>query len=197
MIVIVDSGGANLVSITSAFERLGCEAIVSAAQEDIEQASHVILPGVGSAKTVMARLQALNLVKVLQSLTQPVLGICVGMQILFEYSEEGATPCLGLLNGRITKIPSHPNLNLPHMGWNTLKMSKASSLMRDVLPDSYVYFVHSYMAPVSSYTLAQTDFGEIFSAAVRHDNFWGVQFHPERSGKIGQRILTNFLKGIS
>lgn len=196
MIVIVDSGGANLISITSAIARLGRHVIVSSAMQDIEQASHIILPGVGQAKTVMNRLNTLGLVNVLKTTTKPVLGICVGMQILFESSEEGATPCLGLLKGTVKKLPLIATLCLPHMGWNTIKMRASSVLMQDIPQDAYVYYVHNFAVPVSHNTLAETDYGSSFSAAVQHRNFMGVQFHPERSGAIGSQILKNFLEQI-
>ena len=194
MIVIVDSGGANLISITSAIARLGKHVIVSSAIQDIEQASHIILPGVGSAETVMNRLNTLGLVDVLKATTKPVLGICVGMQVLFEFSEEGATPCLGLLNGTVKKLPLIVNLCLPHMGWNTIKICASSVLMQDIPQDAYVYYVHNFAVPVSSNTIAQTDYGFLFSAAIEYRNFMGVQFHPERSGAIGNQLLKNFLE---
>ena len=194
MIVIVDSGGANLISIISAIERLGKQVIVTSAIADMEQASHIILPGVGEAKTVMNRLNALGLVDVLKATTKPVLGICVGMQVLFEFSEEGATPCLGLLNGTVKKLPIIANLCLPHMGWNTIKTCDSSALMQDIPQDAYVYYVHNFAVPVSQNTIAETNYGTSFSAAVQHRNFMGVQFHPERSGATGSQILKNFLE---
>lgn len=194
MIVIVDSGGANLVSITAAIARLGVDVLVSAAKQDIKQASHVILPGVGSAKTVMNRLNTLGLVATLKALTQPVLGICVGMQVLFESSEEGATPCLGILPGIVEKLPAITSLSFPHMGWNTLEIGTTSSPMQNIPPRAYVYFVHNFYAPISSYTVAKTRYGIPFSAAVQQRNFIGVQFHPERSGAIGNQLLKNFLE---
>lgn len=194
MIVIVDSGGANLISIISAIERLGKQVIVSSVIADMEEASHIILPGVGEAKTVMNRLNALGLVDVLKATTKPVLGICVGMQVLFEFSEEGATPCLGLLNGTVKKLPLVANLCLPHMGWNTINISASSILMQGISHDAYVYYVHNFAVSVSHNTIANTDYGSSFSAAVQHRNFMGVQFHPERSGATGSQILKNFLE---
>ncbi len=194
MIVIVDSGGANLISITSAVARLDKHVIVSSAIQDIEQASHIILPGVGSAKTVMNRLNTLGLVDVLKATTKPVLGICVGMQVLFESSEEGATPCLGLLDGTVKKLPIIANLCLPHMGWNTIKTYDSSALMQDIPQHAYVYYVHNFAVLVSQNTIAETNYGVSFSAAVQHRNFMGVQFHPERSGAVGSQILKNFLE---
>lgn len=194
MIVIVDSGGANLTSITSSIAHLGRQVIVSNAMQDIERASHIILPGVGSAETVMNRLNTLGLVNVLKATTKPVLGICVGMQVLFESSEEGATSCLGLLKGTVKKLPLIANLCLPHMGWNTIKICASSVLMQDIPQDAYVYYVHNFAVPISSNTIAETDYGALFSAAVEYRNFMGVQFHPERSGAIGSQLLKNFLE---
>ena len=194
MIVIVDSGGANLISIISAIGRLGQQVIVSSDIADLEQASHIVLPGVGEAKTVMNRLNTLGLVNVLKETTKPVLGICVGMQVLFEFSEEGATPCLGLLNGTVKKLPFIANFCLPHMGWNTIKICASSVLMQDIPQDAYVYYVHNFAVSVSDNTIAETDYSSSFSAVVQHRNFMGVQFHPERSGAIGSQILKNFLE---
>lgn len=194
MIVIVDSGGANLVSITSAVSRLGYEVIVSSAIQDIEQASHIILPGVGSAEIIMRRLNSLGLVEVLKTVTKPVLGICVGMQVLFEFSEEGMTTCLGILSGMVKKIRAATPLCLPHMGWNTVKICAFSKLMQNIPQHAYVYFVHNFSAPVSCYTIAETFYGSPFSAVVQYRNFMGVQFHPERSGAVGSQLLKNFLE---
>lgn len=194
MIVIVDSGGANLISITSAISRLGRQVIISGTKRDIQRASHIILPGVGEAKTVMARLNTLGLLDVLKATTKPVLGICVGMQILFEFSEEGTTSCLGILKGTVKKLPIIANLYLPHMGWNTIKICTSSVLMQDIPQDAFVYYVHNFAVPVSHNTIAETAYGSSFSAAVQHRNFMGVQFHPERSGAIGSQILKNFLE---
>lgn len=194
MIVIVDSGGANLISISNAIERLDKKVIVSSRLQDIEQASHIILPGVGSAQTVMNRLNKLGLSKILRETTKPVLGICVGMQILFEFSEEGATSCLGILNGTVKKLPFIANLCLPHMGWNTIKICASSVLMRDIPQDAYVYYVHNFAAPVSHNTIAETEYGSSFSAAIQERNFMGVQFHPELSGALGRQLLKNFLE---
>jgi len=194
MIVIVDSGGANLISIMSAIARLGKHVMVSSAMQDIEQASHIILPGVGSAEIVMNRLHTLGLVDILKVTTKPVLGICVGMQVLFEFSEEGKTPCLSILNGTVKKLPLIANLCLPHMGWNTINISAPSVLMQGISQNAYVYYVHNFAAPISSNTIAETDYGSSFSAAVQHRNFMGVQFHPERSGAIGSQLLKNFLE---
>lgn len=193
MIVIVDSGGANLVSITSALLRLGYDAIISSSIQEIQQATHIILPGVGSATTVMNRLNKLGLVDVLKTVTQPLLGICVGMQILFEFSEEGLTTCLGIVKGVVKRLPVNEQLCLPHMGWNTVKICAFSPMMNDIPEQAYMYFVHNFAAPISSDTIAETNYGISFSAAIQHRNFMGVQFHPERSGMLGTQLLKNFL----
>lgn len=194
MIVIVDSGGANLVSISSAITRLGQDVRVSTSPQEIEEASHVILPGVGSSSVVMERLKRLRLIDTLKALSQPVLGICVGMHILFEFSEEGSSFGLGILRGKVQKLPEFASLSLPHMGWNTLKITDNDPLLRGISEAAYVYFVHNYAASVGDYTKAETAYGLPFSAVVRQDNWWGVQFHPERSGTIGQQLLNNFLE---
>lgn len=191
MIVIVDSGGANLVSISSAIERLGYEVRVSGEPKVIESAHRLILPGVGSAKTVMNRLNALSLVSLLRTTTIPLLGICVGMQVLFDYSEEGDTACLGIIKGRVKKLKA---TTLPHMGWNKLKPCNETTVLQGFTKESFVYYVHSFAAPISTYTIATTDYVGSFSAAVLHKNFLGVQFHPERSGAVGSHLLKNFLE---
>ena len=197
MIVIIDSGGANLLSLMSAFSRLNVEVRVSSSRQDIAAASHVILPGVGCAQTIMQRLHALGLVDFLKTLSKPLLGICVGMQILFEFSEEGSCHCLGLLSGRVEKLPAKPNLSLPHMGWNTLRPCGNAKLMQSIGPSPYVYFVHNFAAPVSDDTIATSCYGVTFSAAVQRRHLMGVQFHPERSGSQGAQILKNFLEFFS
>ena len=192
MITIVDSGGANIASVLFALERLGVSASVSVDADEIRQASHVILPGVGSAYRIMQRLKSLQLNDVLRNLTQPLLGICVGMQVLFEYSEEGEVACLGVMPGIIKKLTGAPIL--PHMGWNTLDIIQDNALLKHIPEKTYVYFVHSFAAPVVKDTCAMTHYGESFSAVVAYKNFFGTQFHPERSGAMGQKLLKNFLE---
>lgn len=194
MIVIIDCGGANLVSISTAIARIGKKAKISAAIEDFEKASHIILPGVGCAKTVMQRLNALGLVERLKANTKPLLGICVGMQVLFEFSEEGQTKCLGLLEGKVKKLAGATSLRLPHMGWNTLKISAISPLLQGIQDETYVYYVHHFATGCSNDTIAETSYGRPFSAAVQREHLMGVQFHPERSGVQGSQILKNFLE---
>jgi glutamine amidotransferase len=198
--VIVDSGGANLASLCYAFERLGARASVTTDGSTIASAERVVLPGVGAARQAMERLRAAGLTNVLRTLTQPVLGICLGMQLLFRESEEGPTPCLGVLSDTVRKLKAAPGRPVPHMGWNQLELSReplvcrSDPLLEGIGANEYVYFVHSYATGVSQFTLASTCYGSRLSAVIRCKNFWGTQFHPERSGKAGARVLENFLR---
>ena len=191
--VIVDSG-ANLASLRYAFERLGARTAVSADGSTIASAERVVLPGVGAAGDAMGRLRAAGLTQVLRTLTQPVLGICLGMQLLFRSSEEGATQCLGILPDTVRRLQPLPGRPVPHMGWNQLEGRREDPLLEDIAARDYMYFVHAYAAPVSEHTLASADYGGPLSAVVRRGNFWGTQFHPERSGRTGARLLRNFLR---
>lgn len=195
MIAVVDSGVANLESVMSMLRRIGGEAEVTADAGKIKAASHVILPGVGAAAPAMAQLQAKKLTDTLKALTQPVLGICLGLQLMFERSTEGSgTNCLGILPGSVQQLPAWPDRPVPHMGWNQITLKKPEhSLLRGVDNNSFVYFVHSFAAPVADTTLATTDYGTLFAAISGSKNFMGCQFHPERSGAVGGRILKNFL----
>ena len=186
MIAIIEACGSNFASIQFAFERLNAKSIVTNDAEKIKSATHVVLPGVGTAQKAMMRLKQSGLIDLIPLLTQPVLGICVGMQILFDFSEEENTTCLGIIPGRVLELPRSPQHILPHMGWNTIQI-------QDDGEKNYVYFVHSYAAPVGSYTVATANYGTEFSAIVQNKNFYGVQFHPERSSIIGEKILNNFL----
>ena len=191
--VIIDSGGANLASLQFALERLGVAARVSANAGDIAAAERVILPGVGSAADAMHRLRAAGLAELLPQLAQPVLGICLGMQLLFEHSAEGDTDCLGVLPGTVRRLDPSITRPVPHMGWNRLHELADDTLLKGLGPEAYFYFVHGYVAPLGAFTLARTHYGEDFSAVVRHRNFCGVQFHPERSAASGAGVLANFL----
>jgi imidazole glycerol-phosphate synthase subunit HisH len=192
--VIIDSGGANLASLQFAFERLGARTHVTNDARTITSAQRVILPGVGAAGDAMQRLRHSGLAALLPSLTQPVLGICLGMQLLFQQSEEGSTRCLGILPETVRRLQPAPGLPVPHMGWNQLTPVRDDPLLEGIAPNDYVYFVHSYAAPVSAITLATADYGVAVSAIVRKGNFWGTQFHPERSAGTGSRVLANFLR---
>lgn len=193
-LAIIDSGGANIASLQFAIERLGVEATLTTDPAALRAATHVILPGVGAAADCMARLEALDLVDTIRSLRQPLLGICVGMQLMFEGSEEGNVSCLGILPGRVQRFPNLAGMPVPHMGWNQLKVTRPTPLLTGLTADDYVYYVHSYAAPVSADTVATTDYSNTFSAAVQRGNVFGVQFHPERSARTGALILANFLK---
>lgn len=195
--VIVDTGCANLNSVRYAFERLGASVVVTDDLQTIASATRVVLPGVGTAKAAMAALNGKQLVATLSQLTQPVLGVCLGMQMLTKQSQERGNAaqdcqCLGLIETQIEQLDSH-QLPLPHMGWNQITPS-SHPLFADIEPGSYVYFVHSYRAPLGAHTIASCEYGETFSAAIAKDNFMGVQFHPEKSAQVGAQILTNFLK---
>jgi glutamine amidotransferase len=192
--VIIDSGGANLASLQFALERLEASTVVSGDPQDIAKAPRVILPGVGSAQDAMTRLRATGLHEVLPTLKQPVLGICLGMQLLFARSEEGSTECLGIIPDIVRRLQAEPGRPVPHMGWNQLTALRSDPLLEDIAENDYVYFVHSYAARVSDVTLAATDYGAQVSAVIRRNNFWGTQFHPERSGATGAKVLANFLR---
>lgn len=193
-VVLIDSGGANIGSVLYALERLGASARMSADADEIRAADRVILPGVGAAAAGMARLRELGLVETVRTLSQPLLGVCLGMQLLFEHSDEGDTECLGLLPGRVGKLRSRPGLRVPHMGWNALSIERGDPLLAGIAEDASAYFVHGYAVPVGECTLASTCHGEAFSAVVRRGNRMGAQFHPERSSATGARLLANFLE---
>ncbi|HEY6923366.1 MAG TPA: imidazole glycerol phosphate synthase subunit HisH [Steroidobacteraceae bacterium] len=192
--VIIDSGGANLASLQFALERLGASTQVTTDADTIVGAPRVILPGVGAAADAMQRLRSSGVAELLPTLKQPVLGICLGMQLLFSRSEEGVTQCLGILPQTVRRLQPSPGLPVPHMGWNQLAPLRDDPILEGIARDDYVYFVHSYAVPVADVTLATTDYGAPLSAIVRKGNFWGAQFHPERSAATGARLLANFLR---
>ncbi|MBW4052506.1 MAG: imidazole glycerol phosphate synthase subunit HisH [Proteobacteria bacterium] len=192
--VIIDSGGANLASLQFALQRLGARATVTSDPRAIAAAPRVVLPGVGSAADAMQRLRHSGVAELLPTLRQPVLGICLGMQLLFERSAEGMTECLGLLPGTVGRLRAARGRPVPHMGWNQLLPTRADPLLEGIAPGEYFYFVHSYAAPVSQMTVAHVDYGQSLSAVVRRGNFCGTQFHPERSAAAGARLLGNFLR---
>jgi glutamine amidotransferase len=194
MLAIVDSGGANIASVRFALERLGIRSELTADPAVIRAAERVILPGVGSAQEGMKRLQAKGLVEVVRGLKQPTLGICLGMQLLFEASEEGNTPSLGLIPGRVALLPESPGITVPHMGWNTLDVRQPTPLLQGFDAATRFYFVHSFAGPVNAFTAASCTHGTAFAAVVQRGNFSGVQFHPERSGAAGAQLLKNFLE---
>lgn len=192
-LVIIDSGGANITSLLSAFERLGVRAELSSDAAAIRAADHVVLPGVGAARDAMTRLQEARLVDVIRKLEQPVLGVCLGMQLLCEASEEDDVECLGIFPGVAQKLPVGDNCPVPNMGWCATRFAAPHPVVHGLEQDEYFYYVHSYALPESEYTIAAASHSRAFSAMVGRDNFVAAQFHPERSSKAGARILENFL----
>jgi glutamine amidotransferase len=194
-LAIVDSGVANLASVIAALKRLNVDGEVTSDPQTILAATHVILPGVGAATAAMAQLSAKKLIDVIRSLTQPTLGICLGMQLMFSRSDEGqGVGCLDVIQGTIRKLSVKPDKPIPHMGWNQIKIRRPGHpLLQGVGDGSFVYFVHSYAAPVAEYSVASCEYSEEFTAIAEHKNFFSCQFHPERSGAVGSRILKNFV----
>jgi glutamine amidotransferase len=190
-IVIIDYGAGNIKSIDFAFKRLGVETTLSNNIEDITKADKVIFPGVGEASSAMRMLCENNLDKLIPQLEQPVLGICLGMQLLCNYSEEGDTKGLGVFDVDIKRFNS--DLKVPQMGWNTIYDLK-SKLFNTINNDEFMYLVHSYYAELCDDTISKTNYGFEYSTALKNNNFYGVQFHPEKSGIFGEQILDNFLK---
>ena len=192
-VVLVDAGGTNIGSVRYALQRLGVDAALTTDAAAIRSADKVILPGVGAAGPGMARLRELGLVELMRSLTQPVLGVCLGMQLLCERSEEGDTACLGVVPATVHRFAGQPGLRVPHMGWNRLKRRRDHPLLAGLGEDDWAYFVHSYAVPVGDHALASADYGGEFACVIAQGNFHGMQFHPERSAKVGARLLKNFL----
>lgn len=193
-VVILDTGCANLHSVTSAVARHGYYPVVSRDPEIVLHADKLFLPGVGTAQAAMDQLRERELIELVKACTQPVLGICLGMQLLGRFSEESnGVDLLGVIDQDIVKMHD-AGLPLPHMGWNRVYAKAGHRLFQGIDDGAYFYFVHSYAMPVSADTIARCDYGEAFSAAVQHDNFYGVQFHPERSGRAGAQLLKNFLE---
>ena len=191
--VVIVASGANIASLQFALQRLDASASVSADAAAIRAASHVILPGVGAAAEAMARLRQCGLDAVVPGLQQPVLGICLGMQLLHETSQEGEVDCLGIIPGRAARLAPCAGRPVPHMGWNTLDIRRPCALLEGLADGDYAYFVHSYALDISEATVASTNYGAPFSACVQWRNFYGAQFHPERSAAVGARVLQNFL----
>ncbi|MFH7565204.1 imidazole glycerol phosphate synthase subunit HisH [Oceanimonas smirnovii] len=192
--VIIDTGCANLSSVRYAIERLGYEVTVSRDPEVVLAADKLLLPGVGTAKEAMKNLRERGLIELIDQLHQPVLGICLGMQMLVKHSDEGDVDCLGKVDARCEHMESAEGVRLPHMGWNQITPMPEHPLFKDIPEGSFFYFVHSYAVPVGEYTLATCQHGQAFSAAIGQENFFGVQFHPERSGAAGAQLLKNFLE---
>jgi len=193
-VVIIDSGGANIASLRFALERLGVVAELTTDAATIQAAGHVILPGVGAAAAAMQRLRASGLTELIPALEQPVLGICLGMQLLAEASEEDSAECLGIFPGVAGKLSASPNSPVPHMGWSRVSVTKQHPLIKDIDSGSYFYFLHSYALPVADYALATASHSGDFTAILSHRNFFAAQFHPERSSAAGAKLLANFLE---
>jgi glutamine amidotransferase len=194
IIGIVDYGAGNIRSVVNALKRLEIDAVVSADRSELDRADKLILPGVGEARSAVAALAHVGLLEWLKDLQKPFLGICLGMQILFDHSTERATDCLGIIPGTIEhfKIQS-PNVKIPHIGWNQVETEAANPLFQNIRSGEYFYFVHSYRAPLVSETIGYTEYGVRFTSAVQKDNYYGVQFHPEKSGTAGLLMLRNFI----
>ena len=193
MIAIIDYKMGNLRSVENALKRLGAEFVVTADAEVIRRADRVLLPGVGNAAEAMENLRKADLVNVIRSLRRPVLGICVGMQVMCRHSEEGDAKCLGIFDAHVKRFVPTAEEKVPHMGWNSIG-NMESKLFKDIKGGEMVYYVHSYYPELCPDTIATTRHGVMFSAALKYENFYGTQFHPEKSGDVGERIIANFLK---
>jgi len=193
-IAIIDYNAGNVQSVKFALERLGVNGLLTNEVDEIQAADKVIFPGVGEANSTMKHLQKLGLDKVIPNLKQPVLGICLGMQLMCSHSEENDTPCLNIIPQKVVRFrPKSNEVKVPHVGWNNIGV-KNDTWISPNLSDEYVYFVHSYFVEVGKYTVATTDYVQPFSAALHKDNFYATQFHPEKSGSVGEQILNDFLK---
>jgi len=190
MVAIIDYDTGNLRSVANALGRLGAEYVVTSNAEAIRNAERVILPGVGEASTAMEKLRHRGLDGVIRELKQPVLGICIGVQLMCRWSEEGNTECLGIFDTEVRKLSGR---KVPEMGWNGIEALK-TPLFASIEEGTFVYYVHSYAPQLCAQTIARTEYGDIFSAALNMANFYGTQFHPEKSGSAGEKIMENFLK---
>jgi glutamine amidotransferase len=191
--VIIKYNAGNVQSVMYALDRIGVDYLYTDDEAEIRSADKVIFPGVGEASTTMSYLREKGLDKIIPSLKQPVLGTCVGMQLMCRFSEENNTTCMGIFDVDVKRFSATPGIKVPHMGWNNITNYK-SDLTKDLIDNAYVYFVHSYAAPVCEYTVATCDYINPFSAMLHKDNFHAAQFHCEISGDVGQKILENFLK---
>ncbi len=193
MVAIIDYDTGNLRSVMNALERAGVEYVVTADHAVLRGAERVLLPGVGEASSAMEKLRERGLDRLIPTLTQPVLGICIGMQLMCESSEEGDAQCMGIFSTRVVKLPTDIGLKVPHVGWDTIE-GLSTGLFEGVKEGAHLYYVHSFAAELCDQTIATTDYGVAFSGSLHRDNFYGTQFHPEKSGEVGERILANFLK---
>lgn len=193
-VTLIDNGGANLASLGYAFARLGADVSLTRSKNEIRAAERIVLPGVGAAGDGMRRLRAARLDQLIPTLTQPVLGICLGMQLLYERSAENSTNCLGVFNGTVAALPSGAGFSVPHMGWNQARKRVAHPLLTGITEQDWFYFAHGYSAPVNANTIATGDYGQPFAIVTARQNFAAVQFHPERSAGAGERFLRNFIE---
>lgn len=193
-IALIDAGGANFGSVIHALDRLGHSPRRVRDADALGDPDRIILPGVGEAAGAMRLLRERGLVDALRDATAPTMGICLGMQLLFEHSEEGDVECLGLMSGRVRKLQPGQGIRVPHMGWNVLNTMADSPLLSGVEAGAQAYFVHSYAVPVNSTCIARTTHGSDFAGIVQQDHRCGAQFHPEKSSKVGERVLGNFLR---
>jgi glutamine amidotransferase len=201
MIAVIDYKSGNLGSVGNALHRIGAEYQITGDPKIIRSASHVILPGVGAASSTMQALQKDGLDQVVLSLTQPVLGICIGMQLMCKYSEEGNVNCLGIFDANVKALDvetwhatSLPRVKIPHIGWDTVRARLIAPLLTGLPDESYFYYVHSFAPEITEQTTAITDYGVPFSAILQNNNFFGTQFHPEKSGEAGEKLLINFMR---
>lgn len=192
-VAIIDYGAGNIFSVQSALRRLGVEPVLTADKDELLSADKVILPGVGEAAYAMEQLRKRGLVEFIPTLKQPLLGICLGMQLLCNHTDEGNVDCLGIIPTNVKRFPTDKGVKIPHVGWNTINRV-SSPIMEGVADASYLYFVHSYYAEMCEWCIAECNYALPFAAALRKDNFYGCQFHPEKSAEIGAKILENFLK---
>ena len=193
-VAIIDSIGSNLASLKFALDRIKVNFIVTNEVKRIRNSSHIILPGVGAARNAMNKLSQHEIIETITTLSQPTLGICLGMQIFMEHSEEDDTSCLGVFGDSCKLFENQENYPVPHMGWNTIELESSSNLSTGINSGTHFYFVHSYYVPLNSQTIASTTYSKKFSSIIQKDNFVGTQFHPEKSGEQGSILLKNFTK---
>ena len=192
-VAIVDSIGSNLASLIFALNRIGSSFEITDEIDVLSKASHIILPGVGAAKNAMTKLKQRKLIDEISKLTKPTLGICLGMQIFMDASDEDDAKCLGIISNTCRPFMNNKDYPVPHMGWNKVRFNRDSVLTKNLKDDDYYYFVHSYYVPICSETIGVSSYPIEFSAVVQKDNFFGTQFHPEKSGLSGSKILQNFV----
>ena len=192
-VAIVDSIGSNLASLIFALNRIGSSFEITDQIDELNKASHIILPGVGAAKNAMTKLKQRKLIDEISKLTKPTLGICLGMQIFMDASDEDDAKCLGIISNTCRPFRNNKDYPVPHMGWNKVRFNRDSVLTKNLKDDDYYYFVHSYYVPICSETIGVSSYPIEFSAVVQKDNFFGTQFHPEKSGLSGSKILQNFV----